>query len=112
MKPPEVYLKHILVEIDYILTNTEKVEYDKFIQEETLKRSVVRAIEVIGEAIKNLPDNFRKKHSDIPWKEMAGLRDILIHHYFGVDYKTVWDVVKNKIPKIKNQIESLLKISG
>jgi len=58
-----------------------------------------------------LPDHFRKKHSDIPWKEMAGLRDILIHHYFGVDYKTVWDIVKNKIPIIKNQIESLLKIS-
>lgn len=95
-------------EIDYIVQNSASLEYEMFIDNETLKRSFVRSLEVIGEATKNLPDDFKQKYSQVQWKEIAGLRDILIHHYFGVDYKSVWDVVKNKIPRIKEQVKNIL----
>ncbi|MBM3239053.1 DUF86 domain-containing protein [Candidatus Poribacteria bacterium] len=95
-------------EIKYLLQNSQNLEYEDFIKDETLKRSFVRSLEVIGEATKNLPDDFRNKYSQVQWKEMAGLRDILIHRYFGVNYKSVWDVIKNKIPKLKERIENIL----
>ena len=95
-------------EINYLFQNSITLEYDKFINNETLKRSFVRSLEVIGEATKNLPDDFKQKYSYIQWKQIAGLRDVLIHHYFGIDYKSVWDIVKNKLPKIKEQIENIL----
>ena len=108
MKQPDIFLRHIMDEINYLFQNSITLEYDKFIDNETLKRSFVRSLEVIGEATKNLPDDFKQKYSYIQWKQIAGLRDVLIHHYFGIDYKSVWDIVKNKLPKIKEQIENIL----
>lgn len=108
MKQPKPFLNHIMDEIKYLLQNSQNLEYEDFIKDETLKRSFVRSLEVIGEATKNLPDDFRNKYSQVQWKEMAGLRDILIHRYFGVNYKSVWDVIKNKIPKLKERIENIL----
>jgi uncharacterized protein with HEPN domain len=98
-----------MTEIEYLLKNSEGLEYEEFIDNETLKRSFVRSLEVIGEATKNLSDSFRKKHPQIRWKEIAGLRDVLIHQYFGIDYRSVWDIVKNKIPKLKKQIEGIVE---
>lgn len=69
-----------------------------FPQDETRRRAFVRGLEIIGEATKRVPEDFRTKHPDLPWKQMAGMRDRLIHDYFGVDYEIVWDVVKNHIP--------------
>ena len=108
MKRAKPFLIHILDEINYLLANSEKLEFQDFIGNETLKRSFVRSLEIIGEATKNLPKNFRNKYSQVQWKEIAGLRDILIHQYFGVDYMSVWDIAKNKIPKLKEQIEKIL----
>ncbi|MFQ6116027.1 MAG: DUF86 domain-containing protein, partial [bacterium] len=68
-----------------------------------------RSLEIIGEATKNLSDSFKEKHSNIKWRELAGLRDKLIHHYFGVNWNRVWDVIKNLVPKLKEQLEVLLK---
>ncbi len=98
-----------MTEIEYLLENSEGLEYEEFIDNETLKRSFVRSLEVIGEATKNLSDSFRKKHPQIRWKDIAGLRDVLIHQYFGIDYRSVWDIVKNKIPKLKEQIEGIVE---
>lgn len=103
------FLKHIIEEIEYLLQNSKDLEFKEFINDETLKRSFVRSLEIIGEATKNLITNFRKKYSQINWEKMAGLRDILIHQYFGVDYKTVWDIIKNNISPLKKQIEDILK---
>lgn len=108
MKQVKPFLNHILDEIDYLIKNSEKLQYQDFIDNETLKRSFVRALEIIGEATKNLPYNFGKRYCEVPWKEIAGLRDVLIHRYFGVDYRAVWDIVKNKIPRLKAQIEKVL----
>lgn len=78
-------------------------------KDELLVDGVIRNLEVIGEAVKNIPANFRKKYPDVEWKKIAGLRDILIHEYFGMDYELLWDIVEKKIPILNKQIEKILK---
>lgn len=106
---PEDYLRHILQETTFILETSQGLSEDIFYQDEILRRAYVRSLEVIGEATKNLPEDFRKQHTHLPWRRMAGMRDKLIHEYFGVDYEVVWDVVANQIPALHQQIERLLQ---
>ncbi len=82
---------------------------DKLLDDETLKRAVVRSIEIIGEATKKIPVDFKVKWAEISWRNMAGMRDKLIHDYMGVDYSIVWDVVRNVIPSLKNQIKEIIE---
>jgi len=111
-KLPVEYLKHIRDELAYISETSKNLTKDEFLQSETLKRSFTRSIEIIGEAVKNLPKDFRNEHSHIDWRSIAGMRDRLIHGYFGVDYDIVWDVVENEIPELKIEIEKLIHILG
>ncbi|MFH1160659.1 MAG: DUF86 domain-containing protein [bacterium] len=80
-----------------------------FNTDEEKKRAIIRSLEIIGEATKNIPVDFKLKWKEVEWKQMAGMRDRLIHDYFGVDYTIVWDVVTNKIPKIRGDIETILR---
>lgn len=100
------YLKHIRDECLYLVTTIGETEISKseFLKNETLKRAVVRSLEIIGEATKKIPIDEKLKHPTIQWKNMAGMRDRLIHDYMGVNYAIVWDVVKNKIPELYEQI--------
>jgi uncharacterized protein with HEPN domain len=109
-KEPIEYLKHILDESAFILSviNNEMTK-DDFLCDETLKRAVVRSLEIIGEATKNIPADFKVKWDSIKWKNMAGMRDRLIHDYMGVNYSIVWDVVRNKIPDLHEQIVSVIE---
>jgi uncharacterized protein with HEPN domain len=75
---------------------------------ETLRRAAVRSLEIIGEAAKKVPEEFRANYPAIEWRAMSGMRDRLIHDYFGVDYELVWDVVQNHIPILQQQISSIL----
>lgn len=102
------YLRHILDEANYILERAQGLTRDEFKKDATVKRAFVRSIEVIGEASKKVPDEFRKKYTAIDWKAMAGMRDKLVHDYFGIDYDLVWDVVSNKIPTLKKGIEQII----
>lgn len=102
------YLHHIISETSYLLEHCGKLTYDDFVGDETLKRAFTRSIEIIGEATKNVPESFRTQHPDIEWRSIAGMRDKLIHHYFGVDYEIVWDVIVNKIPILHQQIKQIL----
>jgi uncharacterized protein with HEPN domain len=77
--------------------------------DETLKRAVTRSLEIIGEAVKKIPADFKGKYSIIQWKNMAGMRDRLIHDYMGVNYLIIWDVVKNKIPELHQQIIEVIE---
>lgn len=97
-------LRHIHEETQYLLSK-HYVTYDELIASPTLQRAFVRSIEVIGEATKKLSELFRDNNKEIDWKAIAGMRDKLIHDYFGVDYQIVYDVVKNEIPKLNNVIE-------
>lgn len=103
------FLKHILNEIDFLLSETENLQFPDFLESEKDKRAFSRSLEVIGEAIKNIPTELREKYNHISWKSAAGLRDRLIHGYFNVDYAIVWDVIKNDIPTLKQQIETIIQ---
>ena len=103
-------LKHIRDECIFIQdVITSETTKDNLIENETLKRAVVRSLEIIGEATKQIPADIKIKWNDIEWKSMAGMRDRLIHDYMGVNYHIVWDVVKNKIPVLSKQIKNLIQ---
>jgi uncharacterized protein with HEPN domain len=107
-KEAKEYLRHILDECLFIISVSENLLFEDFIKDETLKRAVVRSLEIIGEATKKIPADFKVKWNTIQWKNMAGMRDRLIHDYIGVNYAIVWDVVKNKIPDMNKQISEFL----
>jgi uncharacterized protein with HEPN domain len=87
----------------------EGLSYEEFIADRKTISAVVRELEIVGEATKQLPISIRKKYPDIPWSDMAGMRDKLIHFYFGVDMEIVWETVKVRIPKLEPLIEDFLQ---
>jgi uncharacterized protein with HEPN domain len=103
------YLQHILDETTYIINSANGLDKATFIQDETLKRAYVRSIEIIGEAVKQLPDALRQKYDEIEWRAMAGMRDRLIHNYFGVDYDIVWDVISKKVPELDAEVQKIIQ---
>jgi uncharacterized protein with HEPN domain len=102
------HLHHILEETDYLMRRAEGLKQDEFISDETLRRAFVRSLEIIGEAAKKVAPEIRETHNQIEWKAVAGMRDKLIHAYFGVDYDLVWDVIKIKIPVLHQEITKIL----
>jgi|SRR3990167_2694372 len=104
-----VFLKHILESIEAIEKYTENLTDESFLASQEKQDSIIRRLEIIGEAVKNLPDGFREKHPHVEWNKAMATRNILIHHYFGIDLKTVWDTVTESLPIFKKQIENLLK---
>lgn len=105
------FLRHILEECDFMMDLVAKgLDREKLLQDQTIQRAVTRSFEIIGEASKKITPEFKEKHPDIEWKKMAGMRDRLIHHYMGVNYFIVWDAIKNEIPKLQQQIKSILQI--
>lgn len=107
MKAHKEYARHILDELSFI-KNSCGITYEIFLADEILKRAVVRSLEIIGEAVKHLPGEILKHYPDTAWKNIAGMRDRLIHHYFGVDYYLVWDVLRNHLPLLEKDIRAML----
>ena len=96
-------------ECKFLLDAHHGLNYDDFVKDETLKRAFVRSLEIIGEASRNIPEEFRQDNPDIKWKDMAGMRNVLIHGYFGIDYKIVWDVITNHIPFLLKNINKIIE---
>ena len=103
------FVEDVIDAMDKALQFVEGMSYDEFAQDSKTVFAVVRAIEIIGEAVKNMPKDIREKHPEVPWKGMAGMRDKVIHGYFGVDMKVVWDTVKKRIPEVKPLFEKILR---
>ena len=108
-KDTKVFLSHILESIEKIDEFTVNVDREEFMEDSKTQYSVIRGIEIIGEATKNIPESFRKKHSGVPWAEMARTRDKLIHGYFGVDLELTWDILKEDLPDLKKKIKKILE---
>ncbi len=108
-KDPAIFLKHILESIEQVEDYTKDLSEDRFMESIEKQDAVIRRLEIIGEAVKNLPEDFKEKHADVEWNKAMAIRNILIHQYFGIDLKIVWDTVGESLPEFKKQIESLLE---
>lgn len=108
MKRDKVYLIHIMNEINFLLNYTTDIDFDQLIEDEKLSRATIRSLEIIGEASKNLSEDFKNKYQEIEWKKIIGLRDKLIHHYFGVDWDIVSDIVENKLKPLRSKLNEIL----
>jgi uncharacterized protein with HEPN domain len=98
---PLGYVRHILHEVEFILQASAGVDASAFFADGTLQRDFIRSLEVIGEATKRLPLEFRSAHPEVDWRAMVGMRDRLIHGYFGVDLELVWGVVRSRVPELE-----------
>lgn len=107
-KSTDELLGHVLDEIRFLDQQCAALTEEQFMYDEVRQRAFARSLEIIGEAIKMIPDEYRSAHPQIDWKSFAGLRDKLIHHYFGVDYALVWDVVIHELPNLKAKLFTIL----
>ncbi len=108
MRDVSLYLKDIMQAIEAIEEFIKDMDFEQFREDDKTSSAVIRKLEIIGEATKSVPTEIRQNYADVPWREMAGMRDKLIHFYFGVDHNLVWKAVKNRIPQIKPVIQKVI----
>jgi len=108
-RKPKVYLNDILEALQKIKNYTEGLNFDKFSEDPKTIDATIRNFEVIGEATKKIPKEIKKKYPHLPWKEMAGMRDKLIHEYFGVNLKVLWKTIKEDLPPLEPLVEEVLR---
>jgi len=106
------FVLDMLIACGRILKYTENLSYDDFCKNEMVLDAVVRNIEVLGEAAKNVSENVKNRYGDVEWREIARTRDKIIHFYFGVDVSIVWDIATKDIPVLKSKLEGLVKAEG
>jgi len=111
-KEVRIFIEDILKSIEKIEEYTSGMSREEFFRVSQVQDAVMRRLEIIGEAAKNIPEDFRNKHPKIPWKQIAGMRDILIHGYFGVNLERIWVVVERDLPSLKRKISKIFSSSS
>lgn len=106
---PQLFFHDILESIEKIIKYTKPVSYEDFVLNDIIIDAVMRNFEIIGEAAKHIPDEFKEKYSQLPIKEMIGMRNILIHNYLGVDYEFVWQTIQEDLPVAKKIIKEIIE---
>ena len=106
---PEVFLTHILTSIQALENYTNGVTEEEFGRDRKLQMASIKELEIIGEAVRNLPVEFKEKYTNIPWKDIAGMRSFLIHEYFEIDLDLVWDTIQTRVPELKKEVEEIVK---
>lgn len=112
MRSVYLFLSDILENIELIENSTRATSKENFCSDRDMVDATIRRLEIIGEAVKNVPESFRERHKEVPWKDVAGLRDVVIHGYFRVDLETVWRIVKEDIPTLKQKIKKIKDLVG
>ncbi len=105
----KLFLQDIIEAMESIEEFLGNMDLNELIEDDKTSSAIIRKFEIIGEATKHLPEDLKEKHPEIPWKSMFGMRDRLIHAYFGIDYELVWEAIKTEIPKLKPQLKEILK---
>jgi len=104
------FLSDIKEASERIIGYVSEMSYDDFLEDYKTQDAVLRNLEVMGEAIKNISKGLRKNHGEVEWKEIAGMRDRVIHQYFGIQWEIVWSAIKDKVPELRGKIETILKL--
>lgn len=106
------FLRHIAHECDYLMGMKAGRDRSALLDDPTNSRAIVRSLEVIGEAVKKLPLGLRQKYPQVDRADIAGMRDVLIHHYFGIDYDVVWDVLENHLPELHHELRRIIDLES
>lgn len=110
MSPSQVeFLRHILDECNYLIKESQNNSFENFVNNDRLSRAVCRSLEIIGEASNKIDKSLKDRYSFVTWREMSGIRNRIIHNYFGIDYDIVWDTVTTDIPQLKEWVEMIIE---